>query len=419
MIARYWLDLAQQSAWGLRDNLRRSVLSMIGVAIGIAAVIVIAAIGKGGQLYVLSELETFGLRSVWIYRDYQSVDPRRSIRQGTGIENEDYQLILEGCCPSIKLASPVLSARAFRGYGESHPQFPIRNGNRYSNARLEGVAESFLSINQDQLASGRNFLPGESTQGRAVALLSRQTAMELFADVSKALGKRFRIRNESFIAIGILQDKNRNLLGSAGVVSDNHRILIPYPAYQRLLGRGEISRLQLEAVSQEKTTEALREARDLLARRHRGQYAYAGETMTQHIATADRILNAVKTVGVVSALASLLVGGLGITSIMYTSVIERTREIGLRLAIGAERADILLQFLLEAALISLFGGLAGLWVGVCASIWLAHWSGFPLAPDWKIIGGGMIVSVGLGLTAGFLPARRAARLQPVRALRYE
>ena len=415
----YVRSMLEQAAWGLKDNARRSVLVILGITVGIAAVIVVESISQGARLFVFSELETFGLRSVWVFRNYQAKDPSRGIRDGTGIDNSDYEVLKNGCCTGVRRVSPLISRRSIRGFGATFDRFLIRNGNRYSNARLEGVSEAYIYINGDRVIDGRNFNVMEVSRARPVALLAPDGVKDLFGEGTSVVGRKVRIGDQQFTVIGTLEGKNRDLLVSAGIRGDNNRILIPFTAYQRLLGKDQINWLQVEAESQHQGAQVLQQVTELLAHRHMDRYEYTGEVMADHVRTADGILNAVTIVGVVSALVSLLVGGLGIMNIMGVSVLERTREIGLRKAVGARSRDILLQFLFEAILISAIGGCIGLLLGSVAAFWLTQLSGFPLQPSWLVIGGAMMIAILVGLVSGFMPARRAAHLAPVAALRYE
>ena len=416
--ATLWSTLLQ-SASGLRDNARRSLLSLLGVAIGVAAVIVVDALARGAHAYVNAELETFGLRTVWISRDPRNPDPERTVRQGSGIDNADYLAVQAGCCPSLARVSPLISTRGRSELAKALAALPIRNGRQFSNARLEGVAESHLAITGDTLATGRYLAAREVAAGHQVAVLGTMAARDLFGAEHAALGRTFRIGEQRFTVVGVLNEKNRNTLVSLGIRDDNNRVSIPYTAYQRLLGNADIGSLQLQAITPAQAHLAAQQVIAVLEQRHRGRYAYGAEVMADHQRTADRILRAVTLVGIVSALVSLFVGGLGIMNIMSTAVIERTREIGLRKAIGARSNDILLQFLLEAVLISSAGGVLGLALGIAGAQGLARATEFPPGVSAVAVAAAFGCAIVVGVLSGLLPARRAAQLEPVRALRFE
>jgi len=413
-----WLMLLQ-AASGLRDNARRSILSLLGVSIGVAAVIMVDALARGAHAFVTAELETFGLRTVWIMRDPRNANPERGVRQGSGINNADYMAIRDGCCPAVQRVSPLISTRGRNELAKVLSALPIRNGNTFSSARLEGVSEDHIAITGDRLASGRYLTPREVAAGHQVAVLGAVAARDLYGSEHAALARHFRIGEYRFVVVGVLHETNRETLVGLGVRDDNNRISIPYTAYQSMLGNTEIGSLQLQAISAASARLAAQQVINVLEHRHRGHYRYGAEIMADHQRTAQRILGAVTLVGIASALMSLFVGGLGIMNIMSTAVIERTREIGLRKAIGARRRDILLQFLLEAVLISSAGGVLGLVFGVGGAHALAHVTDFPPGVSATAVLGAFACAIAVGILSGLLPARRAATLEPVSALRFE
>lgn len=410
---RFLLDSLGQALYALRDNRLRTLLSILGIAVGIAAVMAVESIGRGGAHLVFSELETFGLNSVWVFRDRQDKDPHRLVRTGSGIVNDDYQAILAHCCDAVARVSAVV---------EGTNRAVIRNGNRYSNATIQGIDRTYTTINNDVISEGRSLRRRDIVSRQAVAILGPTAAKDLFGPSVSAVGKEFRIDSVRFTVIGVLQAKSRDFLSSiasAGGADANNRILIPYTRYQQMLGHKEISYLQAEATGLDQAETAASQLVGLLHWRNGRNFKYRSETMASYIVTVNRILRGVSVIGVAAASVSLLVGGMGIMNIMSTSVLERTREIGLRKAVGGCRRDILFQFLLEASLISTVGGLIGLSVGSAGSAALAQVTGMPLTPSLPVIFIAVLISVGVGVISGYLPARRAARLHPVVALRYE
>lgn len=410
-------DVLQQALAALRDNRLRTMLSILGIAVGIAAVMAVGSVAKGGHYLIFSELETFGLKSVWVYKNDEEKDPRRAVRKGTGIDNDDYFAVLSGCCPAVLRVTPLV-------YGEfaNSGRLVVRSGNRYSNGRIEGVGADFTYINNDSLTKGRAFRTEDESRRRRVAIIGTRVQEDLFGLHQNSIGKEIRIGSEPYTVIGLLTPKSRDFLasiGSSGGQDANNRVLIPYSTYQQILGKKEIFVLQAEAVSLQSADAAAQQIKALLERRHRGQYSYKSETMAKYIGTAGNILKAVTLIGIIAASVSLLVGGLGIMNIMSTSVLERTREIGLRKALGARKNDILIQFLLEATLISSLGGSLGLILGAVTGHTLAWATGFPLSPSWGTVLVALAVSIGVGMLSGYYPAHRAAQLKPVEALRYE
>lgn len=407
-------ELFGQALLAIRDNRLRTLLSVVGIMLGIAAVIVVGTIGKGGRMAIYKELETFGLRSVWVSRDWRNADPRRVLRRGTGISTDDYLSILDGCCPYVTQVSPIVRSRK---------QPRIRVGEKYSRANIYGVNEFYLDINNDDVSSGRSLRTMDISRGRFVAVIGKEVQDDLFGENIDAIGRDIRIGKYKFTIIGVLNPKSRDFLASIGSIGGqnaNERILIPYNIYQRILGREKIiNTIQAEANRLEHSDAAKSQIIDTLIRRNSGRYKYKGQTMTKWVDTANNILQGVSWIGIVAASVSLIVGGIGIMNIMSTSVVERTREIGIRKAVGARRQDILFQFLMESVVISAIGGLLGLILGILASSVLAIITGFPLTPSTGIVIIALLVSAGVGLASGYYPAQRASLMQPVTALRYE
>lgn len=409
----YVIDILGQSLGALKDNRLRTILSVLGITIGIMSVMAVGTISKGGRYLVFSELETFGLKSIWVFRDRKEKDPHRAVRVGTGINNSDYDAIRNGCCTSIEAATPIVGAGR---------RLIIKNGNRYSNGGIFGVGEDYLTVNNDGLTSGRPFRTEDVRRRRNVVIIGPEVQTDLFGEQQNSVGKEIRVDGKKYTIVGVLEEKSRDFLSSIGSAANdaNNRVLIPYTVLQSINGQKDtINWLQLETTGLEHTDSAVSQIKELLKRRHNNKYSYKVETMASYIDATSRILQGVSVIGVVAASISLLVGGMGIMNIMSTSVLERIREIGLRKAIGARKIDILFQFLMEAVFISTIGGLLGLVFGFLLSFVLASATGFPLEPSWAVVAIALFVSMVVGLMSGYYPARRAATLQPVVALRYE
>ena len=399
----------------LGDHRLRTFLSILGITIGIAAVIAVNTISKGGNYIVYSEMETFGLNSVWVYRDWRNDSPHRQSRVGSGINNRDYDAIKASASAlHIRHATPIVRL--------DNRENTAKRGGRYANASILGVGEHYTNIVNDTVIQGRGINSNDIRRRFPVALIAPEIVNKLFPESASVIGQFIRIGDKRFIVIGLLAKKSRDFLssiGSAGGQNANDRIVVPYTVLQRFNGNREIGNLQLEADSFERAASVAQSVKQLLTQRHRDVYAYESETMASYIATTNRILGGVAIVGIVAASISLLVGGMGIMNMMGTAVLERTREIGIRKAIGASEGDILWQFLAEAVLISIAGGVLGLVIGGLASVVLAKATGFPLLPSVEGIVWALVVSITVGVLSGYLPARRAARMRPVEALRNE
>ncbi|MEW8243530.1 MAG: ABC transporter permease [Candidatus Thiodiazotropha sp.] len=407
------IELIKEAMRALRENRLRSLLSLVGIAIGIAAVMTVSAVSSGGKVFVMKELETFGLRSVWVIRDYNDKDPNRRVRMGSGLMQQDLALLSGDCCPAVRNISPIILPEK---------RLIIQWGNRYSNASIKGVNAAFLAINNDRMKQGRGFREQEIDARRPVVLIGETVSKDLFPQVENPIGRHLRIGGRKYRVIGVLEYKSRDLLasiGSEGGEDANNRILMPYTLVQQMNGNREISYLQAEAVSLQLAERAATQLKQVLQRRHRGAYQYSQVTLASYLKTVERILGGITAMGVVAASTSLLVGGIGVAGIMSTAVVERIREIGVRMAIGATRRQILFQFLAEAVLISVIGGFAGLIIGLILGGLLDLVTGFPLIPTSSGILVGLLVSVLVGLASGYFPAQRAAGFLPVEALRRE
>ncbi|WP_455218357.1 ABC transporter permease [Kaarinaea lacus] len=405
-------DVLTQALSSLKENKLRTILSVIGITIGIAAVMVVGTVSEGVKKYIYAELESYGLETIWIYRKWEEDNPFRATRKGSGIDNDDLKY-MRSCCPSVRYVSPVVYADA--------GQTKMRSKGNFSDVNLEGVGVHYLKINNDSVSSGRELRIEDIQRRKPVALIGTKVRDELFGRNSNPLNQVIRWGEDRLTVVGVLTEKNRDILNQLGAeeYEINKRILIPYTLYQQQFGVKDIHTLQAAAVSVDKIDDATSELLELLGRRHNHRYEYVTESMEGWIATAEKILNNISLVGLVAASISLLVGGLGIMNIMGTSVIERTREIGIRKALGAFRRDILAQFLMEATVVSIVGGVLGMLLGLGAGYAIGAISGYDLGVSWSTAFLALVVSIGVGIASGFFPARRAAGLKPVDALRYE
>ncbi len=407
-----WSDRVAESVAALRDNRLRTALSVLGIAIGIAAVMIVSTISRGGNHLVFSELETFGLNSVWAYRDWANDSPLERQRSGSGIDSSDVEAISEQRdALGIRDISPIV---------RTNRNTPARRGSRFANIQLIGANVDYLDIVNDRVIAGRPLMRHDEQQRLAVALVAPDVIEKLFDRNEDPIGKVINIGERRITVIGLLAAKSRDFLssiGSAGGENANDRMIVPWTFLQRVRGDTEVDHLHIAVNDFDSAALVADDVVGLLGRRHAGNFNYSSETMASYIATTDTILGGVAIVGTIAASISLLVGGMGIMNMMGTAVLERTREIGLRMAVGARQQDILWQFLIEAALISLVGGVIGLLAGAGISVVVVWLTGFPLLPSMLSIVGALCVSVAVGLLSGLLPARRAAQLKPVEALR--
>jgi len=412
-LMKHTRDLFQQALHALGDNRLRTALSILGITIGIAAVMAVTTISKGGNYIVFSELQTFGLNTAWVWREYNHDAAYDEQRPGSGVNNADFQALRD---VADLLGVHQMSPQTEVGYRLRR----VQRGDKFFRSDLMGVSADFIHIVNDKIIAGRGFLSADIERAAPLALLAPNVVENLFERNENPIGQTIRIGGQPIVVIGLLAHKSRDFLasiGSEGGEDANGRILLPYTRVQQLRGDNEIDGLIIKAARFQHAEFAANNVASMLKQRHPVGFSYQSQSMSEYVRTTDNILSGVAIVGVIAASISLLVGGMGIMNMMGTSVLERTREIGIRKAIGATESDILTQFLIEAALISVVGGVLGLLIGGLASVALAMATGFPVIPSWFAIFGALLVSITVGLLAGYLPARRAARMHPVLALR--
>ena len=298
----------------------------------------------------------------------------------------------------------------------------LRVGNNFHRSSVEGVDVDFLKINHDEIDIGRWFRSKDIIRKQNVAIISSKTKLMLFGATLNPLGKSLYMGDTKFIIVGVLKDKNREFLNAIGATQgydENNRLLIPYTRYQQILGTKDIHTLRAEAKNQQVIDLALDEITNVLHRRHNQSYVYQTETMRGWITTTNNILETISSLGALSAIVALLIGGIGIFNIMSASVMERTREIGIRKALGATRKDIMVQFLSESMYISIIGGIIGSALGGIVLLVMIYLAGFSLTSAWGYLFIAIAMSIVVGLLAGYFPARHASNMPPAEALRYE
>ena len=396
----------------LTSNKLRSALTILGIVIGVAAVIAMLAIGRGAQDSITGSIQGIGTNLIFVSPGGASKD----VRNPRPLTMADAQAIADKlAAPHVAAVAPILSGNFTASF----------NGEETSMS-VTGVTQDYASVANDSVTEG-TFITQEMVLGRAsVALIATDTAQTLFGRKDGLVDNVVRINNQPFRIVGVLKSK-----GGGGFGSADNRILVPLTAFQsRFPHRGtpdSVSAIEVEASSSDSISTASEEISQILRIRHRTAVGLDDFT----IFTQDQILSATSSIlGVLTiflggiAAISLLVGGIGIMNIMLVSVTERTREIGLRKAIGARKVDILLQFLTESVVLSLFGGITGIglaWVIATIVGLVAAANNAAITPriETSAILLATLFSMGVGLVFGLYPANRAANLQPVEALRYE
>lgn len=406
-----YVELVRFAVGAIVAHPMRSVLTSLGVVIGVAAVVMMTAIGMGAQQRVTESISGLGSNLIIVMPSFQRGPVSQGAGAGQALRDADAEAIgkqVEG----LAAVAPSVSTRG---------QLSADGANWSS--RIDGVTPEYLIARDVTVASGRMFDTREARQGRKVAVIGPTVARELWGEANP-IGRRMRVRSVPFEVIGVLASK-----GQAGFGQDQDDIVLaPLEAVRsRLIGRraraDTISVIYVKTADAEGLDKAQDDVANLLRDQHRIRPGEEDDFATQNMASIlEAMQSAIKTFTVflaAVAAVSLVVGGVGIMNIMLVAVTERTREIGLRMAVGARRSDVLIQFALESVFLSLVGGLIGLTIGVLGALGIAKLAGWPAAiPAWSApLALGFSVTV--GLVFGAYPSWRAARLDPIEALRRE
>jgi putative ABC transport system permease protein len=404
----------------LRQHKLRSLLTVLGVVIGTMTVIVIAAFVSGIDARVSKEIESFGTNSIYIYRFDPgfNFNPTQEERMRKPLSYEDC-LAIQNECPSIAYAAAFMSPVDFFG-----GPFTQRVNVRYqtiemTNAAVQGASPTYFKMGVTNIAEGRYFSDEENTRHASVVVIGRDVANTLFP-FSNAVDQNVTINGRAYRVVGVLAERDVFLVGAEDPNNENKAVYMPYLTLRKLYPDVD-DNFVMATAQPGKMQEAVEEVRDLLRRRRKVAFDkpdnFGISTSDQIITQFQAITGGVFALMVAISSVGLLIGGIGVMNIMLVSVTERTREIGVRKAIGARKRDIIVQFLIEAATLTGMGGLLGILIG--SGIALLIKAIMPTyIPAWAPIVG-FVVSVGLGLGFGLWPAWKAARLSPIEALRFE
>jgi len=407
------LEALRGALSALSANLLRSILTALGIFIGVAAVIATVAVGEGARRQVLAQIQSLGANLLIVWGGSATMGGVRLGAGGRSNLSWDDAAAIAREIPEVQVAA-----------GSIRQTFQVVAGNQNWSTTVLATEPDYFIAHEWVADSGRLFSPEEAVGGRKVVILGATVAEMLFAE-EDPVGREIRIRQTPFEVIGVMARKGQNPMGQ----DQDDTVFVPYwTARRSVMGASRANARQVGVISvkvhEGENMAAAEEAiRALMRQRHRVAANEPDSVSIRNLsdiqATRDASARTLSTLLASVAAVSLLVGGIGVMNIMLVSVTERTREIGLRLAIGARRRDVLAQFLLEAVMLALLGGAAGVLAGIALSHILADVAGWPVL----VRADAVLIAVGVsaltGLFFGFWPARRAAHLDPITALRHE
>ncbi len=402
-------NLTAISVKALSNNKMRAFLTMLGIIIGVASVITMLAIGQGSKASINTQIAEMGSNMIMI-------QPGEDVRGGVTRDASSMQTLkiadYESLCTltdDLAAVSPVVSASG---------QF-IYAGSNYPSS-ITGVAPDYLTIRQLKLATGAMFTEMDIKTSAKVCVIGKTIQENLFPDGEDPLGKIIRYKTIPMRIIGVLEEKGYNTMG----MDQDAIVLAPYTCImKRVLAVTYLSQIYCSALDEDKTDEAIENITATLRSNHKLQDFAADDFSIRSQQELATMLNSttslMTTLLACIAAISLIVGGIGIMNIMYVSVTERTKEIGLRMSVGGRGIDILSQFLIEAIIISISGGIIGVILGCVAAWGVKYFAGWPIVIEsWTILLSFAVCSV-TGVFFGWYPAKKAAALNPIDAIRYE
>jgi putative ABC transport system permease protein len=395
----------------LRTNKMRSFLTMLGIIIGIAAVIVMVAIGTGASTIISQQIASIGSNIMLVLPGSRTSG---GIRLGSGttptLTYEDARAIVMEC-PSVAHAAPIVRSGAQVVYG-----------NMNWSTVIMGITPDYLIVRDWSVIEGRKLLQSDVEGATKNCLIGRTVADTLFGS-ENPIGKIIRIKKIPFTVVGIMDRKGRSPQGS----DQDDIVFVPLRTAQRKLFGSQfpssVGSILVQAKDEQELAQAEEQVNALLNQRHRigpsNEADFTVRNLTELLDVAEQSSKAMSLLLGAVASISLIVGGIGIMNIMLVSVTERTREIGIRMAIGATERDILLQFLTEAVLLTVIGGIIGMLLGVGGAKLVSVLIDWPILVSFQAVAVALCFSGAVGIFFGFYPARKAASLNPIEALRYE
>src|SRR5262245_50983490 len=392
----------------IRRNMMRAILTTLGIVIGVGAVITLVTLGNGASASVTNSISSLG-------RNLVILQP--GARRGFGgggqsisappFSNEDAEAVIREIA-NVRAVAPVAIRTEV-----------VVAGNQNHSAQIMGTDNAYFAARDWEMAQGRLFSEAEIRAGRTMCIMGQTVKTALFGS-QNPIGTDIRVGDAPCEVVGVLEAKGQSTFGQ----DQDDVVIMPIRALQRrITGNTDVGLVWIAASRAEDVPKMVGDVTQLMRERRHLTPAAPADFQVNDIAQINQVMQ--QTTGILTiflaaiAAISLLVGGIGIMNIMLVSVTERTREIGIRLAIGARERDVLTQFLVEAVMMSGLGGLMGIAVGLITSAILVHFFALPFVPSAEIVLLAFVVSAGIGIAFGYFPARRAARLDPIEALRHE
>lgn len=390
-------------------NKMRTLLTMLGIIIGVASVIAMLAIGEGSKESIRENISSMGSNII-------TIKPASASSSGVRASGDEMQTLTLKDYEAVKDQATFLSYATPLVTGKGQ----VINGANNWPSSVFGVNPDYLKIKVVDLQSGSMFTDTEVKSASKVALIGQTVVDNVFPDGQDPVGQMIRFNNIPFKVIGVLEVKGENTFGQ----DQDDVVIVPYTTVQkRILAIDYISQIVASAVTEDDAPNAVTEVSEIMRIQHQiskpNQDDFSVQSMEELISTFSSTSEMLTLLLVAVASISLLIGGIGIMNIMYVSVKERTKEIGLRMAVGAKGADILMQFLIEAILISISGGVLGVLLGLGATVFIEKFLNWPTSVALYSIVISFVVCAVTGIFFGWYPARKASALDPITALRYE
>lgn len=400
-------DLFQETSSALLANKARSGLTILGIVIGIGSVIAMISVGQGAQSSIQSNIEALGSNLIMVMPGAQrSLGTQVQMQRGSAqtLTLEDAEAIATEV-DTVKAVAPQTSGR-----------YQVTAKGTNTNTSVTGTTPSYLEVRNLEIDSGSFISEQNVSKTAKVAVIGPTVSEDLFGEGVDPVGQTIRINKINFKVIGVTKSK-----GGSGMTNQDDIILIPVSTAQQFLtGNKYVSTIYISAIDQDSMTEAQNDITSLLLSRHNVSVAdFSIMNQSDIIASASSITNTLTILLGAIAGISLVVGGIGIMNMMLTTVTERTREIGLRKAIGAKKKDISLQFLVEAVMLTFIGGIVGIILGWVLAWGVSYFGSITTKVSITSILLAVGVSAAIGIVFGYYPARKASKLNPIEALRYE